>query len=276
MKGRLGYLRTIRRGELTWSRLGEVVARRVREIPHRVAWKASAAGRASRARCSSFRGIHSGGRCVILANGPSLARVDFSLLAGIPTIGMNRGYRLAGEFGFQPTYLACIDLESQLFQIGDELAALPYPVFVNWNARAALPDADNFVYVKLTYRPRFSLAACAGMWGGHSVTYVCLQLAYHMGFRDVILVGKDHRYDTSRPPGEIIRATGTEGNHFAQGYYAPGAVFRAPDYRGEEFAYRMARTAFEAAGRRVIDATDGGALEVFPKMPLEQALELTG
>lgn len=261
---RLAYLKTIGPGELTAGRLAEAAWRRAAEIPHRAAWELG--GREARARLEEFRDRHRGERCFVVANGPSLRDMDLSPLKGERTLGMNRIYRLAESTGWLPTYLVVIDIDVQIQQISDELRALSIPRFINWNGRRHVPPDPLTHYLKLTFRPRFSTDATRGMWGGHSVTYCCIQLAYFMGFTEVVLIGKDHSYRETGVPGQVVRATGAESNHAVPGYYAPGAAWRIPDYKGEELAYTMAREAFERAGRRIVDATVGGKLQVFDKV----------
>jgi hypothetical protein len=232
----------------------------------------SGASVANKQRLIAWKDRHAGERCIVVANGPSLLRTDLSLLAGEVTFGMNRIYRMEADNGFRATYLVVIDLDSQLEQIAPELRAVHIPKFLNWNARNLTRDVPDVTYLKATFQPRFSTDLLWGLWGGHSVTYVCLQLAYWMGFRDVILIGKDHDYRQHGFPGQVVTADGSEANHALGSYYAKGQTWRVPDYKGEELAYRMARAAFERDGRRVRDATVGGKLTVFEKVELREVL----
>ena len=54
-------------------------------------------------------------------------------------------------------------------------------------------------------------------------------------------------------------------NHFDPNYFAPGENWDAPDLAQSEISYQAARAAFEAAGRKIIDATVNGACTVFEK-----------
>jgi len=273
MIGRLEYLKTIGKGELTPERLRDALQRRVSNIQHHVAWRIpSGFNQRNTARLRAFSDRHLGGRCFILANGPSLANMDLRALQGEVTFGMNRIYRLEESMGFLPTYLVTADIDVQLMNISGELDKLKTTRFVNYNARRMFTEQPNLLFVKETFQPRFSQDVSRGVWGGHSVTYTCLQLAFYMGFSEVILIGKDHNYQKQGVPGQVVLATGQEKDHAVPGYYAPGQRWRIPDYKGEEFAYAMARDAFQAAGRRVIDATVGGRLEVFEKMSFEKLL----
>ena len=253
------------RGEITPGRVAEAAWRRIAEVPHRVAWELGG-GRGARERLEEFRDRHRGERCFVVANGPSLRHTDLGLLKDELTIGMNRIYRMREINGFSPTYLAVFDMDSQIEQVADEIRPLHLPKFVNWMGRGPLPPDRWTYHVKLTFRPGFSGDLTRPVWGGHSVTFVCIQLAFFMGFQEVVLVGKDHSYREQGVPNQVVRATGDETNHALPNYYAPGATWRIPDYKGEELAYGMARAAFERAGRRIVDATIGGRLDVFEKV----------
>ena len=99
-----------------------------------------------------------------------------------------------------------------------------------------------------------------------------MQLAYFMGFEEVVLVGVDHYFTTQGEPHAVVVGTGEDPNHFDPDYFGKGFKWQLPDLVGSELAYIRARRVFEADGRRVIDATVGGKLQVFPKMDLREAL----
>jgi hypothetical protein len=100
------------------------------------------------------------------------------------------------------------------------------------------------------------------------VTYVAMQLAFHFGFREVILLGVDHSFATSGPANRLVTATEPDLNHFDQAYFGPGVKWQLPDLEVSEASYRLARKAFEEAGRTIVDATVGGKLTVFPKVAM--------
>jgi hypothetical protein len=111
------------------------------------------------------------------------------------------------------------------------------------------------------------------MASGGTVTYVSLQLAYYLGFTKVIIIGMDHRFSAVGIPN--VAETRTEENdrdHVHPNYFPKGMKWQLPDLHRSELAYREARKAFERDGRRIIDATVGGACEVFPKMALADAV----
>jgi hypothetical protein len=110
-----------------------------------------------------------------------------------------------------------------------------------------------------------------GVREGGTVTHVALQIAYYMGFAEVILIGMDHRYEFTGKPHERRRFDGTDVNHFSPDYFS-GHDWQNPDLVQSEESYAAARTAFEAAGRQIIDATVDGACPVFRKGDLRQVL----
>ena len=59
---------------------------------------------------------------------------------------------------------------------------------------------------------------------------------------------------------------GPDPNHFSGDYFGKGFRWNLPDLETSEMAYRMAREYFEKAGRKIVDATIGGKLTVFPKV----------
>ena len=63
---------------------------------------------------------------------------------------------------------------------------------------------------------------------------------------------------------------GDDPNHFNPQYFGKGFRWQLPDLETSEIAYRMAKQAFEADGREVLDATVGGKLQVFRKVDFDE------
>ncbi len=243
--------------------------RRVRRYP---GWYAQEDGRRSRNVLAGLRGRHAGERCVIVGNGPSLNRMDLSVLTGQTTFGMNRIYLGLDRFGFTPSYYVCVnDLVCE--QFNRDIAALPGLKFLSWRNRRWFAGNPDAVYLRSSApRRAFATDAREEIWEGATVTYVALQLAYHMGFSKAVLIGVDHRFQVDGAPHAEQVATGPDTNHFDAGYFAAGTRWNLPDLEASETAYRQAKAAFEADGRQVIDATVDGALTVIAKESLADAL----
>jgi hypothetical protein len=254
--------------DITLKRIILAILRRIRSIPNTIVWYFPfSATQENKRKIQSFHNIHKGERCFVIANGPSLKHVDFSLLKKEITIGMNRIYLMKEQNGFEPTYLACIDKKSQLLQFSEDLDQLEMPVFFNWDLRRLFSKKPNQHFIKGKFSSAFSTNIIKDPIGnGKTVTYACIHLAYYMGFSEVYIIGKDHSYDTTEKAGSGIKSTGQENNHFIKGYYKKGQNWDAPDYKSEEFAYRLARVAFEKDNRLIRDATISGKLDVFEKI----------
>lgn len=245
--------------------LWQGAANRSYRLRQALAWSCDPRGRESRRRIGLLRDRHRGQRCFILGNGPSLKKTDLSLLRHEITIGMNRVYLLFGELGFSTTYFASVN-GLVLEQCGADIGALPCPKFLNWDMRDHVPFADDTLFLHTRRRPYFSRDLARGVWIGATVTYVAMQIAYHLGCAKVILIGVDHSFSTPGPPNQTVVSQGDDPNHFDPGYFGKGFRWQLPDLELSEVAYRMAREAFARDGREVVDATIGGKLEVFPKV----------
>jgi hypothetical protein len=252
--------------------------RRVRGLPPRVrgrwfelslglSYRFSAEGRRSRAALARLRDTAPRRRCVIIGNGPSLNRMDLSVLRDEATFGLNRGYLLFPRIGGPTTYLVSAN-RYVLEQSIDEMLAAPGPKFFNWRHRRFVPAGrDDVIFLHTHHNPGFSHDLPGrGLWEGATVTYVALQLAFHVGYRDVVLIGVDHSFSTPGPAHQLVTSQGADPNHFDPSYFGAGYRWQLPDLEMSERAYAMARTAFEAAGGSIVDATVDGKLTVFPKL----------
>ena len=104
------------------------------------------------------------------------------------------------------------------------------------------------------------------VWEGATVTNVALQLAFHMGFSEAILIGVDHNFATKGKPNTTVVSDGDDPNHFNPGYFGKGFRWQLPDLDTSEIGYEIARQAYETDGRKVLDATVEGKLQIFPKV----------
>jgi hypothetical protein len=196
--------------------------------------------------------IHKGETCFVIGNGPSLKDVPNEFLNRHPSFGSNRIY-----LKYLPTYYVVIN-ELLIKQYKEEIDALETTKFAreDTNVRNAFP-------LHLVEAPMFSFAPTEWVFDGHNTTFVLLQLAFWMGFTTVKLVGVDHRYEFEGLPNQTLRMEGDDPNHFDPEYFK-GAQWQAPDLEVSELAYVMAKEAYEANGRQIVNITRGSALTVFP------------
>jgi hypothetical protein len=215
---------------------------------------------------AAFKDIHRGKRCFIIGNGPSLKKTDLSRLRGEFTLGQNRIYLAFPELGFCTSYYLSVN-DLVVEQCAEEIQQLTMPRFVSWRARKWLRPQENLFFLHTTYSgEKFARDIRERVWEGGTVTYTSLQVAYYLGFSQVILVGVDHNYVTQGKPNATVVSQGEDPNHFHPGYFGKGFRWQLPDLIQWEDAYRLARRTYEADGRSVVDATIGGKLRVFERV----------
>jgi hypothetical protein len=263
----LKRIKSIKKEDLSFLRIINAIFRRIYYIPQRfIYYIPFGFYQRNRKNLKSFNNIHKGERCFIIANGPSLKHVDFSLLENEFTIGMNRIYLMKEQNGFTPNYLACIDEKSQINQFHEEFNKVEIPCFFNFKLRNKFSKLSNQNFVLGKFSQSFAKGISKAYGNGKSVTYTAIQLAFYMGFKEVYIIGKDHSYNTAQKAGTGIKSDGDENNHFIKGYYKKGQNWDAPDLFGEELAYKIARNEFEKNNRKILDATVDGKLQVFEKI----------
>ncbi len=236
-------------------------------------------GRESARRLLGMRDAYWGERAYIIGNGPSLRDMDLEPLRSEYTFGSNRIYLAFEELGFATTFL-CAIADQIVEQFADEIAATPSRVFMRHELarRTDLPRTVTTCLVN-NHRRFGTHPLLPGFSSGGTVTYFSMQLAFYLGFREVILIGVDHSFvevgvpavetlpqdKYERGPATVVSG-GDDPNHFTPGYFGKGVKWVLPDWQQMEASYRLARLTYEAAGRRIVDATVGGKLTVFPKV----------
>lgn len=224
-------------------------------------------------RMVRLRNRYAGERCFILGNGPSLAKTDLARLKKEHTFALNRGYLLFPRIGFSTTFLVSAD-RLILQQFAAELSAQASIKFINWRERDRFRPAADVLFVFDPYdRSRgFATRPWDRIWEGSTVTFVALQLAYFLGFAEVILLGVDHSYPVRRDANTVEVFEGPDPYHFDKGYIPSGTPWMVPDPLVAEESFRLARGEYERVGRTILDATVEGRLEVFTKIDLETVL----
>jgi hypothetical protein len=221
----------------------------------------------SHRRMQTLRDSHKGERCFIIGNGPSLRETELAKLKGEFTFGLNRIYLIFPDLGFSTSCLVSVN-DLVLEQCAEEMKALDMPKYLTWRSRRWFSDDPQAVFIDtdFTGAENFSTDSSGRIFEGFTVTYVALQLAFHMGFSQVILIGVDHSFTTQGPANQAIISQGDDPNHFSPNYFGAGFTWQLPDLVGSERAYALAKKAYEDAGRHVVDATIGGKLTIFPKV----------
>lgn len=215
-------------------------------------------------RLREFKNIHEGERCVLVCNGPSLNKMDLSYLRGEVTFGLNKIFLGLESFGFYPRYVVAIN-EKVIRQSSSEFQNMETIKFISEGCANIIPPDKYTYHIKTNQLQNdFYLDITQGVRGGHTVTHAALQIIRYMGFREVVIIGMDHRFDYVGHPNEAQFLRGDDTNHFSADYFR-NQVWDTPNLSGSEKSYRVAKKIFEDEGRRIVDATVDGACQVFDK-----------
>lgn len=212
---------------------------------------------------TNFMDKHAGETAVVIGNGPSLKDVPLSFLRKYPTFATNRIYLLDK---FTATYYVSVN-PLVLQQSKDQINA--YPAKAKFVAEAYAGEIHGAHGLVSTGAQLFSFNPAAYVYEGFTVTFVCLQLAFFMGFKTVLLVGVDHKYKMDGPANSETTWQGDDPNHFSPDYFK-GARWNNPDLERSRQAYMLAEKAFAENKRRILNLTKDSGLDVFKKGKLAQ------
>lgn len=215
-------------------------------------------------RLNRFYNIHEGEMAILVANGPSLNKMNLEFLKKYTVIGMNKIFLGFKKFNFYPKYYVAInDLIIQQSQ--DEICQLNCIKFISSRNHSLIPESALTYHIN-TCNPkvRFYKNIMHGVNEGFTVTFAALQIAYYMGFKRVVIIGLDHKFNYQGNPNEISHLIGEDGNHFSSLYFA-NQLWQNPDLEKSEYYYSIANQVYQENGREIIDATVDGACQVFKK-----------
>ena len=187
-------------------------------------------------------------------------------------MGLNKIYMGFARFKFYPRYYVAIN-QLVIKQSVDAIKQLNCIRFLkDLGADNTIPESALTYMMHSRPEPRFHKDLTKGFFEGYTVTYAALQIAFFMGFDSVVIVGMDHHYTFHGAPNETHKLSGQDPNHFDPNYFS-GHNWDNPDLKNSELFYAMAREAYEADGRRIIDCTTDGACTVFEKGSLEEVMK---
>ncbi|UHG92237.1 6-hydroxymethylpterin diphosphokinase MptE-like protein [Spirosoma oryzicola] len=248
----------------TPSRILPAVERRLKEVPFTQAWYNSNQGKRNRDYLQQIHNRYAGERLFLIANGPSIKDMDLSVLKDKYTMCMNRFYIYFDKLGFTPTFLTCVE-ELVLEQFKEDFNNLSCETFFNWRFYKQFPKA-HFLKEAYSFNPFFQDNILEPTHFGGTVTYACLQLAYYMGFKEVVIIGMDHSFKEKGLATKVeVRNYEKDESHFDPNYFPKGIKWKLPDLDKSEYSYALARDFYQQNGREIIDATVGGKCTIFKK-----------
>lgn len=193
---------------------------------------------------------------LILANGTGLKDIPTALLRKYHSFGTNKIFLLPNFTADFYVVTNPLVYSANRDEIADYPSKLKFSKF---------DDLEGLHYETVT-SPRFVKDPRQGLHEGYTVTHICLQLAYWMGFDTVLLVGLDHYYQTPRTESNAKRVVETEDrNHFTPEYFPPGTTWNLPDLDQSDISYRAALKAYHEDHRLIYNISTFSMCDVFPR-----------
>ena len=230
----------------------------------RLSWDLSPRSWTHRKKVAALRNVHSGEKAIILCNGPSLKDVDFSAMENIFTFGLNKINLLFGHTDFRPSAIVAVN-PFVIEQNADFFSSTDILLFLDRTAiRHGISSTEHIHFLHSCGFPYFARDCSVSVFQGFTVTYVALQLAYHMGFSKVALIGCDHDYRMTGNPNSIGYNESRDPGHFCEDYFSPNQPWQFPDLKASEYYYDLARRCYEDDGRMIVNASTKTRLDIFP------------
>lgn len=234
-------------------------------------WFSIPAGKQNLKGLEKYRNRYEGKRCFIMGNGPSLLKCDLTLLKNEITIASNAQFLIWDQMGFVPQFLT---VEDRLVAEDrkDELNAIENTTKIfPRDLSKFLKRSSNTFHIRFlrNYKhfPKFSPDFVNEVYWGGTVSFLNLQLAYYLGFKEIYMIGFDHSYKvTEQIESHVITSDHDDINHIHPNYFGKGYRWHDPNVERMETAYVCAKSFFESKNIKVFNATVGGKLEVFDRI----------
>lgn len=252
---------------------------------------------------NNFKNKYNSKRCFILATGPSIQTQDLSLLAGEYCIGVSMFHLHKEIQKIKPIWhvLApvhppfkldtvkkiidtCHDrykgLEDINFMVGHINYEYAYKEYIKNETDQFESEFKNRIHY-VDYNKSYSLTEqnynSTDIWdleknpfGMRTVIFPAIQLAYYLGFKEIILLGCDHDY--------LLDLSRVESHHFypEKEGFSDKEIFSSNNL--EEWfyeyyilwkEYRLIKNYLNDQNVKIINATNGGMLDVFPRVKFE-------
>lgn len=229
-----------------------------------------------------IRNTHLNESCFVIGNGPSLSIEDLAVLKKkkIDCFAVNRIFRIFPQTEWRPTYYVSTDpvLIRDTLKDAEEIPAKIkfIPLQNKYYHDIKLKDAHYFFRNDLRENDQpegFSLDCTAQVNMRGTVTIACIQLAMHLGYRNIYLLGIDHNFDkVITENGEVIIDPSVK-NYFIEGYDDDVANEVQHDLGTTTRAYGEIRKYCDSVGVNVYNASRKTKLDVFERITFEKALE---
>ena len=255
-----------------------------------------------------FKDLHAGERCFILATGPSILKQDLIKLKDEICFSVGQFYLhpdckiikpsyhveapIHEPFDFEyhkkffPEVTKSLSEDVEIF-LGISKYKYSFEKYLNQNNLDAFQKNINYINYSGTMQLDEGNCNNSDTWDitktpflPRTVVYTAIQIAVFMGFSEIYLLGCDHDYlklyfNSSldehhfyKQKDSLLHSTGHEdlaGIKLEQ-------WFREYYYRWKQ--YRIMSECLASSGQRIFNATEGGILDVFPRINFENLVNV--
>ena len=222
-----------------------------------------------------FQNYYNGGRCFLIGNGPSLNLEDLETLKNNNEIvfASNNFYRWFEQTSLRPDFYFIadvLDVKAEAFLQEDKINFMADLYFRS----DSIKKAKNLFFFEISpwaeydYYPykRFFSEDLPLTYGAGSISYIMLQMAVNMGFKEVYFLGMDNDFPV------VVKHDGTVIiDEKIQHHFYGNQKFMLPTYTKDLFEaeYTYAKECCESKGVHIYNATRGGKLEVFERVDFD-------
>lgn len=238
-----------------------------------------------------FKNIHNGERVFILCTGPSIRKTNLKWLKNEYTIAVS-SFCLHSDCKYiNPTYYCIPSFEETYSELRatERLRRVvskggsDTKYFYSIHEKRIVDEMKEYLYKEVyyldfVYFPSFEsidLDICNRIPSPQSVSIMALTLALYMGFKEIVLLGTEH--DSLRT-GEYEHFYEKEEsldsfqNYDELGKYKNSFSSDLADYGRLWEQYKQIKIIAERNGSRIVNATQGGVLDVFERVQFEKLL----
>tara|TARA_B100002019_G_scaffold292497_1_gene315817 strand:+ start:523 stop:1371 length:849 start_codon:yes stop_codon:yes gene_type:complete len=228
-----------------------------------------------------FQNRHKGERVFIIGNGPSINNQDLTLLRNERFIACNAFFLKSQKINLPLDYYCVEDIHpawdnrKEILDINCNGVFIPSDLswmFKNDKKINFLNFQRSYLQQSHKQFPLFSNKVHKKVFWGGTVTYLSMQLAAHMGFKEIYLIGVDLSYsipEDATIKGNVITTKGADPNHFDSRYFGYGKKWHLPNTKGMKRNIISGSVECEKLGIKVFNATKGGNLNEIPRVKFE-------
>ena len=219
--------------------------------------------------------IHLDKRCFIIGSGPSIMKMDLSVLKNEITFGHNAFYLIKDKVGFLPTYyvvedpLPAEDNANEINALIDTQKIVAHDLKYCLNSEGVIyPFFDRYYNgVESSRFPQFSFDCERRIYWGGTVVYLSIQLAAYMGCTEIYLIGVDLTYAIpDGTTGNVITSDEDDQNHFHPDYFGKGKRWHDPRVNVMQKSIQYAEKILAEKNILLFNATLGGKLTHVPRV----------